>query len=274
MPNRTGIQNLLWQSDVAAGGFALSALGGAALSAMPAPTLAGTLVAGGSLISGTPLAVATDGFVTLAKDPVSVLHAATKQYVDAAVTAASTGGAGNGIVKVGSTYHFAQSAAYTAGAIPFATGSGAMGFDTANLLWDDANNRLGLLTGAPTHTLTMASTATGLALYATASQTGHYERLVLYWEGAQYNLEQQKGGSGIYRTLKLSVGNTFFSLGTVSLYGEVAQTAGDNPIVFDCVGMNASSNPMQTFFMISPQILQSGTSGYTVLTVNAAQSTT
>src|SRR2546422_315368 len=216
---------------------------------------------GAGLSSGTLLTVATDGFVTLAKDPTSALHATTKQYVDAAVTAASTGSAGNGIVKSGNTFHFAQSAAYITGGIPFASGVAGIGFDAGNLFWDDPNNRLGLLTNSPTHTLTLASTATGVALYATASQTVNYERLLIYWDGAQYNLEQQKGGSGIYRTLKLSVGNTFFSLGTVSLYGEVAQTAGDGSIVFDCVGMNASSNPMQTFFMISPQILQSGTSG-------------
>src|SRR2546430_10520279 len=237
--NQTGLKNVLWQSDAAAGGFALSALGGAAMTAMSAPVLSTpTLAAGGSLVSGTPyywkasavnaagetvgsnqvtitpsggnlsavvswaavtgatsyrlfrstvsgtygasslvatgitatsypdtgaalsagtlLAVATDGFLTLAKDPVLALHAATKQYVDAAVAAASTGSAGNGIVKVGSTYHFAQSAAYTAGAVPFAASTSAMGFDAANLVYDDANNRLGLLTNAPTHTLTLS----------------------------------------------------------------------------------------------------------------------
>src|SRR5439155_15818652 len=94
-----------------------------------------------------------------------------------------------------------------------------------------------------------------------------------YWDGAQYNLEQQKGGSGIYRTLRLAAGNTFFTLGTASLYGEVATSAGDGLVTFDCVGMNASAGS-QSFFVIAPSIMQTGSAGYTVLLVNAFQSTT
>lgn len=58
--------------------------------------------------------------------------------------------AGNGIVfSGGNTINFAQAAAYTTGAIPFASGAATIGFDAANLFWDTVNNRLGVGTNAP-----------------------------------------------------------------------------------------------------------------------------
>jgi hypothetical protein len=54
----------------------------------------------------------------------------------------SPGTAGQGLVVDGDTVSFAQSGPYTTGAIPFATGPATMGFDPANLLWDDVENRL------------------------------------------------------------------------------------------------------------------------------------
>ena len=58
--------------------------------------------------------------------------------------------AGNGIVfSGGNTVHFAQAAAYTVGAVPFATGVATMGFDAANLFWDNTNDYLGIGTAIP-----------------------------------------------------------------------------------------------------------------------------
>jgi hypothetical protein len=55
------------------------------------------------------------------------------------------GGAGNGMVKSGTNLHFGQSAAYTNGLIPFASGTSGIGF-SGNLKW--LNN--GLIVDAPT----------------------------------------------------------------------------------------------------------------------------
>lgn len=361
--NQTGLKNLLWQSDVAAGGFALSALGGAALSAMSAPVLGTpTLAAGGGLVSGTAyywkasavnaagetvggnevtitpsggnlsaalswaavtgatsyrlfrstvsgtygatslvatgitaltytdtgaalsagtlLAVATDGFLTLAKDPVSALHAATKSYVDAAVTAASTGGAGNGLVKVGTTFHFAQSGVYTAGAVPFASSASAMSFDAGNLFYDDANNRLGLLTNAPTHTLTLGTAANGLALYSTSDQTTNFQRLRLYsTSGVNFNLVSESGGSAAATTVNMAAINAAgaYSLLTLSPSGIMLNwtctAVSSNTVgVYFGATLNASSGN-QIFYQVANTSNQTGTAGYTALEVVSYETT-
>lgn len=91
--------------------------------------------------------------------------------------------AGNGIVVVGNVVNFAQAGAYTAGAIPFATGVATMGFDAANLFWDDANNFFGIGTaGAPTNPLNVvhayadALNQTMVMLVTTTSVSGGVKR--------------------------------------------------------------------------------------------------
>ena len=75
---------------------------------------------------------------------------------------------GNGLVLVApNTLHFAQAANYVPGAIPFAGGVATISFDSANLFWDDANNRLGIGTNVPGYNLDVAGTfkAGGEALF-------------------------------------------------------------------------------------------------------------
>lgn len=86
--------------------------------------------------------------------------------------------AGNGIAVVGNVVHFAQVAAYAAGAIPFATGAATMGFDAANLFWDNTDKYLGIGIAAPTDSLHIVRTfADGAVHYpinllATTSASG------------------------------------------------------------------------------------------------------
>lgn len=92
-------------------------------------------------VSGSAITFA--GTVTLSADPVAALEAATKQYVDAGVAAALAAvTAGNGLVKVGNTLHFAQAAAYTNGAIPFTSAGAFMAFDPDVLNYDIGSREL------------------------------------------------------------------------------------------------------------------------------------
>ena len=98
----------------------------------------------GAAVFGTAPTL-TGATITLNADPGAALGAATKQYVDAATTA------GNGIVKVGTAIHFGQSAAYTAGSLPYASSTTAIGLDS-EFFWDASNNRLsiGIASVSPT----------------------------------------------------------------------------------------------------------------------------
>lgn len=60
---------------------------------------------------------------------------------------------------------------------------------------------VGIGTGAPTHTLTMPSTATGVALYNTADQVTDFERGRLSWESNVLTLQAEAGGVGVDRAI-------------------------------------------------------------------------
>jgi len=81
--------------------------------------------------------------------------------------------AGNGMVLSGGAFSFAQSSAYTAGRIPFASSTSAIGF-SANLFWDNTNNRLGIGTASPNYNLhsVIASGFSGAFRSSTAAVGG------------------------------------------------------------------------------------------------------
>jgi len=83
--------------------------------------------------------------------------------------------AGNGIVQSGTSFNFAQSTPYTAGRIPFASSTTAMGF-SANLHWDNTNNRLGIGTATPEQLLHLYGAAPR-AIIENSANTGIYFRL-------------------------------------------------------------------------------------------------
>jgi hypothetical protein len=79
-------------------------------------------------------------------------------------------------------------------------------FAYANKEWlryNSANNRIGLLTNAPTHSFTFGSTSTGIAAYNTSDQVTNYERVREYWSGNVYNINTESGGSGTVRPITI-----------------------------------------------------------------------
>ncbi len=74
---------------------------------------------------------------------------ANSNLLNQAVNQSGGGGftnAGRGLVGVGQTLHFGQSAAYTPGLVPYASATNGIGF-AANLFWDSSTDRLTI--GAP-----------------------------------------------------------------------------------------------------------------------------
>lgn len=54
--------------------------------------------------------------------------------------------------------------------------------------YDEVNNRLGIWTTEPTHTLTLPSTSTGFAIYNTADKTTNYERMIGKWNSNRFEM--------------------------------------------------------------------------------------
>lgn len=62
---------------------------------------------------------------------------------------------------------------------------------------------LWLATTAPTHSITLGSTATGIALYNTADQTTNFERVRMLWSGNYYNIVAWKWWSTSARGIRI-----------------------------------------------------------------------
>jgi len=103
---------------------------------------------------------------------------------------------------------------FTTGQIVFPSSSSAL-TGSSNLFWDNTNNRLGLLTNLPTHTLTLASTSTGISYYNTSDQTTNYERVRQFWSGNIYYIIAEQGGSGSYRNINISSAGSLVFTNTV-----------------------------------------------------------
>jgi hypothetical protein len=165
----------------------------------------------------------------------------------------------------------------TAGSILFSDGS-TIAQNNSNLFWDNANSRVGLLTNAPTHSLTLGNSANGFALYNTADQTTNYERLRMFWNANVFTISTERSGTGVLRDLTFNAATVNFqaSSGTRLQFTGTTATGGVN------IGYSASSNGsiigsnptlssatgIQNNFAFLPNINQSGTAGYRVLWIS------
>ena len=131
---------------------------------------------------------------------------------------------------------------------------------------------VGIGTGSPTHTLTLPSTSTGIAIYNTADQTTNYERLRAAWAGNEFWLSTEKGGSGALRMLAFNGANTYLKLSSSGAVVGRDSTSSDIFIV-SSTGMLAASGT-QKAMQITPTINQSSTAGYTALLINPTETTT
>lgn len=256
------------------------------------------------------MAFRTAGGVMSVGTPTANTHATTKLYVDNAISGLNIG---NYVLKAGDTMSgnlFVQSTgtltpatsstyalrARNSGSTEVAiSANGTAGyiqsFGSVPLYINNAGNNvafgpnqgtgmsLGLLTTAPTHTLTLSTTASGIALYNTTDQTTNYERVVHSWVGSVYNIAMQSGGSGAARIVQLStVNSTFFlrinntsPLGMVSTGGSSGVADGSGLYVQPSLTASAGT---QYGVRVSPTVNQSTTAAYTALEIATTETTT
>lgn len=137
---------------------------------------------------------------------------------------------------------------------------------------------MGIGTTSPTHSLTLNSTATGIALYNTSDQTTNYERVQMYWTGNVYTIQTQKGGSGSNRNLTIGTVSRVLQFlesptGTQGFYTFSNSTGGSlNALSITTTRSNSASVAAE--LTIQPTYNQSSTAGYTCLLINPTESTT
>lgn len=273
-PNPTVIAtHLTVPLPVAQGGTALaSGTSGGILGFITPGVIASSVALGASqLILGggageTPTALGTLGTST------TVLHGNAAGAPTFGAVALTTDVSGTLPIGNGGTGTATQ---FTQGSIIFAGASGIYSQSNSNLFWDNSNNRIGLRTASPTHTVTLSSISTGEVLYNTSDQTTNFERLRLSWSSNVAQINTEKGGTGTVRELFLGNTNskiritpsTTIALQTETLYGAVTGSVGVN-ITDDITSLSS------TCLAVQSQITQSSIAGYTILALIANQIST
>lgn len=133
---------------------------------------------------------------------------------------------------------------------------------------------LGLRTSSPTHTLTLGSTSTGIALYNTADQATNYERGLLHWTGNVLTLTAQAGGTGAQRDIRLQSASQSIVVSNngTHKFDFTFSSSGAGISGMRLSGGFTASSGIQTVLQLAPTITQSGTAGYTALMVNPTES--
>lgn len=75
----------------------------------------------------------------------------------------------------------------------------------------NTSGMVGLMTNAPTHTLTLGSTSNGFAYYNTADQTTNYERLLVSPVANVFTVASQNGGTGTLRSIAVIAPSTTYT---------------------------------------------------------------
>lgn len=136
---------------------------------------------------------------------------------------------------------------------------------------------IGLFTNAPTHSLTLGSTSTGIALYNTADQTTNYERGLIQWSGNVLNIKSEKGGTGTLREMRLISHGSLKIFGSASSSGDFAfdgSTSGAGSSNIKTITTFSASSGISTELNLATTISQSGTAGYNILLINPTESST
>jgi hypothetical protein len=158
--------------------------------------------------------------------------------------------------------------------------SSATDLGTSDRLFVTTGGLVGLGTSAPTHTLTLPSTSTGIALYNTADQVTNFELGQLYWSSNVLKLQVSKGGSGGNRNIELRTSSrtfTFLDAGSASDnsgFMQIASSTSGQSNQLGLGGTYSNSSSVAGVLSIGPTMNQSGTAGYNALKINVTESAT
>lgn len=151
--------------------------------------------------------------------------------------------------------------------------------------YDGVNDWIGIATNAPTHSLTVGSTGTGLAYYNTSDQTTNYERLRGFWSGNVLNFSTENGGSGSLRSMIINSATLTVRVADVnklvvqgaSLAGGVNMSVAASTGGQSIMGIASTfTNSSLTAYCISvlPTVNQTVTGGYTGLWISPFEQAT
>lgn len=165
----------------------------------------------------------------------------------------------------------------TSGSILYVDSGNLLAQDNTNLFYDVTNKKLGLLTAAPTDTITLGSTATGIAFYDTVDQVTNYSRFRVSFASGTYSLFTEAGGSIPTKNFQIGASNGYFQINTGGgankfLFTRPTASTG-NPIEGHSYQMSGSSG-VQAAVSYTPTFVQGGTAGYDVILLNPTESTT
>lgn len=147
--------------------------------------------------------------------------------------------------------------------------------------WTTTGLALGApLSTLPTHTLTLTSSGSGIALYNTSDTVTNFERGVLSWVSNVLTLSVGLGGTGSNRQFRISgVGGSMTlnsssssTQGVFYFTGSAGATATNHFVSISPTYTNPSGSGASLSIM--PTINQSGTASYTALFVNVTETAT
>lgn len=149
----------------------------------------------------------------------------------------------------------------------------------ATILSGTSNSLFGFGTSSATHTLTLPSTATGIALYNTADQVTNYERLRINNQGNVFYVLSEQAGTGSARAIQLSAAGTTNGLivapsSSLGLVQSILATGTSGAIVHRIGGSFTASSGSQQGLRIDPTINQAGAAEYTALLINPTETAT
>lgn len=132
------------------------------------------------------------------------------------------------------------------------------------------NGLVGINTAAPTHSLTLGSTSTGLVFYNTSDQTTNYERVQQFWTGNIFLIQTAAGGTGTNRPIRMLGSGSQFDLTSAGFVLRRDSTTILSIVTIASTQLTASSTN-QAGLTINPVINQTGSGSYTMLLINPSE---